>query len=109
MIDIAWRAELLNAAVAHHGNAVGQFKGLFLIVRDEDARQTHFIVKATQPAAQFLSYLCVKGAERFVEQQHFGLNRQRTGERNALALSAGELKRKTVRKAVKLDEVKEND
>ena len=47
-----------------------------------------FVVQAPQPAPQLLAYFGVERAERFVEQQHARLDRERARERNALALAA---------------------
>ncbi len=61
-----------------------------------------FVVQAAQPAAQFLPHLGVERPEGFIEQQHARLDRQRAGERDALALPAGELRRVTVGQPVEL-------
>ena len=50
-------------------------------------------MQAAQPLAQLGADLRVERAERLVEQQHPRLDRQRAGERHALALAAGELVR----------------
>ena len=57
------------------------------------------VVQAAQPAAQLLAHLGVERAERLVEQQHARLDGQRAGERDALALAAGELARDSGRRA----------
>jgi hypothetical protein len=49
------------------------------------------VVQLAQPLAQFLAHLGVERAERLVEQQHARLDRQRAGQRDALALAAGQL------------------
>ena len=51
------------------------------------------VVDLAQPAAQLAAHLRVERAERLVEQQHLRLDRQRAGQRDALALAAGELAR----------------
>jgi electron transfer flavoprotein alpha subunit len=60
-------------------------------VRDEERGDVDLVVQLAQPAPQFLAHLGVERAERLVEQQHLGLDRQRAGQRDALALAAGEL------------------
>ena len=49
------------------------------------------VVQAAQPRPQLRADLRVERAERLVEQQHPRLDRERAGERHALALAAGEL------------------
>ena len=61
-------------------------------------------MQLAQPAAQFLPHLRIERAERFVEQQNFRLHRERAGQRDALALAAGKLRRKSFRQRFKLDE-----
>ena len=48
----------------------------------------------SQPAAQIAAHLRVERAERFIQQQHTRLDRQRARQRHALALAAGKLRRK---------------
>ena len=55
------------------------------------ARHVHLLVQPPQPAAQLLPHLRVQRPERLVEQQHLRLDREGPGERDALALPAGEL------------------
>jgi hypothetical protein len=80
--------------VVHQHHAVGHFQRLFLVVGDEDRGDVQLVVQAAQPAAQLLAHLGVERAEGLVEQQHARLHRQRAGQRDALALAAGELGRK---------------
>jgi hypothetical protein len=60
--------------------------------------------RPAQPAAQLLAHARVERAERLVEQQHARLHRERTRERDALALAAGELIRHASREPIELDE-----
>jgi len=46
------------------------------------------VVKPTKPAPQVLADACIKGAEGLVEQQHPGLDRERTRKRHPLPLAA---------------------
>jgi len=93
VVDLVGRALLFDAALVHHHHAVGHFHRLFLVVGDEDAGHVHLVVQPAQPAPQLLAYLGVQRAEGFVEQQHLGLHRQRTRQRDALALAAAQLVR----------------
>ena len=54
-----------------------------------------------------LRTLRVERAERLVEQQHLGLDRQRAGERHALALAARELRRVAVGEAAQVHELEQ--
>ena len=85
------RIHLLDPSGAHHRDAVRHFHRLGLIVRDEDAGEPHPVMQIAQPDAQALSHLGIQRAERFVQQQQLGLDRQRARQRNALPLSAGYL------------------
>ena len=107
MVDLVRRADLLDSPVVHHGDAVGDFERFFLIVRDEDAGDVDVVVQLAQPAAQLLAHLGVERAERLVEQQHARLDGERAGQRDALALAAGELRRIAAGLVLQLDEVEQ--
>ena len=51
--------------------------------------------------------LGIEGAERLVEQQHFRLDGERPGQRDALPLAAGQLRRTTVGHEIELDELEQ--
>ena len=96
LVEVARRADLLDPAVVHHHDLLGDVHRLLLVVGDEDRRHVDLVVQAAQPDAQVLAHARVERAERLVEQQHLGLDRERPGERHALALAAGELRRVAV-------------
>ena len=75
------------------GQAVRHLHRLLLVVRDQHGRHVERVVQVAQPLAQLRAHLRVERAERLVEQQHLGLDRQRPGQRHALALAARELRR----------------
>ena len=89
------RAGLLDAGVVHDHDAVGHFESLFLVVRHEHAGDVDLLVQPPQPGPQALPHLGVEGAERLVQQQHLRLDGERPGQRHALPLPAGELRRVT--------------
>ena len=101
------RAGLLDAALAHHHDLVGDLERLFLIVRDEDRRHAHLVVKTPQPLPQLLAHLGVEGAEGLVEQQHLGLGGQGAGQGDALPLTAGQLRRQAVAQAFQSNQVQQ--
>jgi hypothetical protein len=104
MVNLVGAADLLDAAFVHHCNPVGNFQRLFLIVGDEHAGDVHFVVQLAQPAAQLQTDLRVQRAERFVEQQDAGFDRQSACQRDPLALASGELRRITARQILQLDQ-----
>ena len=75
VIDLARRADLLDAALVHHHHPVGHFERFFLVVGDEDRGHIDFGMQRAQPLAQFLAHFGVERAERLVEQQDAGLDR----------------------------------
>ena len=107
LVDFSGRADLLDLALVHQHHAVGHFERFFLVVRDEDAGDVQLVVQAPQPAAQLLAHLGVERAERLVQQQHLGLDRQRARQRDALPLSAGELMRIAVGEPVELHQLQQ--
>ena len=92
LVELARRALLLDPAVVQHDDLLGHLHRLLLVVRDEDRRHVHVVVEAAQPRAQLLADGRVERAERLVEQHHLRLDRERAGERHALALAARELR-----------------
>jgi hypothetical protein len=106
-VNLLGRAHLLHLAVIHQHHPVGHFEGFFLVVGHEDRGDVQFVMEAPQPAAQFLAHLGIEGAKRLVEEQHARLDGQRAGQRNTLALTAGELRRKAVGNPVELHELEQ--
>ena len=76
-------------------------------MRDEDAGDVQLVVQPPQPAAQLLAHLGVERAERLVQQQHLGFDRQRARQRDALPLAAGELVRVAVGQPVELHQLEQ--
>src|SRR6266404_3343476 len=107
MIDVFGRADLLDVSIVHHDDSVGELERLFLIVGDEDAGDFDLVVEAAEPAAKFLADLGVERAERLVEQQYFGFDRECASECDSLTLAAGKLRRIAVGKEVELHEFQE--
>ena len=65
------------------------------------------VMKRLQPPPQGLTYLCVKRAERLIEEKHVRLDGEGARERNPLALAAGKLIGIAVGKAIDLHEFEE--
>jgi hypothetical protein len=85
--------DLLDAAAVEHRDPVAHRQRLFLVVRDVDERDAHLALDPEEFELHFLAELEIECAERLVEQQHLGFVDDRPGERDALALTAGELGR----------------
>ena len=83
---------------------LGDVHRLLLVVGHEDGGDVDLVVQPAQPGAQLLAHLGVEGAEGLVEQQHARLDRQRAGQRHALALPARELRRVAVGQALEVHE-----
>ena len=107
VVDLAGRADLLDAALVHDDDAVGDFQRLLLVVGDEDRGDVDFLMQRAQPLPQFLAHLGIERAEGLVQQQDARLDGKRARERNALALAAGELVRIAVGKPVELHEIEQ--
>ena len=104
LVDLLGRIILLDVARVHHRNAVGDFERLFLIVGDENCRDLDRIMQFAQPAAQFPPHGGIERAEWLVQQQHLRLDGERAGERDALALAAGQLRGIALGEIAELDE-----
>ncbi len=98
---------LLDLPAIHDHDTSRELERLFLIVRDEEARQVNLLVEAAKPAPQLLTDLCVERAERFVEQQHARLHGEGPREGDALPLTARELRRISGAKVIELHELEE--
>src|SRR2546421_564533 len=91
------RTHLLDPALVHYRDAVGDFHRLFLVVGDEHSRGALLVVQPPEPLPELGADPGVKCSERFVEQQHSWIHGQRSRECHPLALPAGELMRKLLR------------
>src|ERR1041384_3530673 len=60
-------------------------------MRDEYRRQAEHLVELAQPRSEFLAPFRIQCAERFVQQEHARLDRQRARQRDALTLPARQL------------------
>ena len=107
LVQLARRPDLLDLAVAHHDDLLGDVHRLLLVVGDEDRRHVHLVVEAPQPDAQILAHPGVERAERLVEQQHLGLDGERPRQRHALALAARELVRVAAGVALEVHELQQ--
>ena len=107
LVEVVGAARLLDPALVHHHQLLGDVHRLLLVVGDEDRRHVHLVVEVAQPGAQVLADLGVERAEGLVEQQHLRLDRERPGQGHALALAAGELGGVAVGEPVELDQAQQ--
>ena len=75
----------------HHDDPVGDEDRLGDAVRDQQDRRRRAFPEPQQLQVEPLAAQRVEGAERLVEQQHLGLERERAGEGDPLARPAGQL------------------
>ena len=99
------RSDLLDDAVIHDGDAVADRVRLLLVVGDEDGRDAEPLLQVAQLAPHLHAQLGVEIRQGLVEEQHLGPDRHRAGDRDALLLAAGELRRPPVGESREADEV----
>ena len=105
LVDVFGEADLLDLALRHHRDAVAHHERLFLVVRDVDERDADLALDAHELELHLLAQLQVERAERLVEQQHRGLVHERASERDALLLTARQLRRSPVVVARQLHQI----
>ena len=91
LVDLGRRPDLREPAAVHHRDAVGDGHRLLLVVGDDDEGDAEPALQFHQLELRLLAQLLVERGQRLVEQQHARALGQRAGERDALALAAGEL------------------
>ena len=106
-VDLLRRAELLDAPLAHHGDAIGEHQRFFLVVRDEDRRQAEPSLQPLHFELHLLAQFAVERAERLVEQQQSRVEDDRARERDALLLAARKLARQPRTEIAEIDELQD--
>ena len=106
LVKLLGRTDLLNDAVVHHGDAVADRVGFFLVMGDEDRGQSEPLLQFAQLAADLDPQLGIEIGKGLVEQQQFRLDRDGARERDALLLSAGKLRRAALAEPGQSDEFK---
>ena len=92
-VDLERRGRLPDAAVAHDHDHIGHGHGLALVVGDDDGGDAEPLLQLPQLHLHRLAQLGVQCRQRLVEQEQLRRQRQRAGDRDALALAARELAR----------------
>ena len=90
-VQLGGGGELLELALAHHPDPVGDGERLLLVVRDEQCRRADIELYAADLVAQRRAHLGVEGRQRLVQQQHPRLDRECPSQRDTLLLAAGQL------------------
>ena len=91
VVDLGGGTHLLELALVHDHDPVGEAHGLLLVVGDEDDRDAQVALDLLQLLAHLLADLGVQGGEGLVEKQQGGLQEQGAGNGDTLLLAAGEL------------------
>ena len=106
-VDLDRRAGLADLALAHDDDEVGHGHRLALVVGDDDGGDAEPLLQLAELDLHRLAQLGVERRQRLVEEEQPRRQRQRPGDRDALALAAGELCDRTVGEAGQMDEVEE--
>ena len=88
VIDLLGRADLRDAALIHHHDAVRHGHGFLAIMRHMQHRETKPALQRLDLAAQLKADLGVEIGQWLVEQQQPRLDRERAAKRDALTLAA---------------------
>src|SRR5579871_5622080 len=106
VVELARRADLLDAAVAHDGDPVREDQRLALIMRHIDRGAAMLVVQPAELQLHGLPQLAIERAERFVHQQNIGLDDEGARERDPLLLASGELADGARRESIQLQQGK---
>ena len=87
------RALFHDPAMLHHGDVVADLRRDAKIVGDEQQRDAEPGLDFVEQFEHLRLHRDVERRDRFVRDQHVGVERQRARDRDALALAAGELMR----------------
>src|SRR5881409_1381249 len=87
-VDLDRAPDLLDPAVPHHRDAVGDRERLLLVVGDVDRRDPEVLLDLADLAAKSKTDLRVERRQRLIEQEDFRPAGERPRERDALLLAA---------------------
>src|ERR1700735_4235877 len=101
-IGLAWFVEALRGrtlfddpALLHHGDVIADLRGDAQIVGDEQDRNPKPRLNLVEQLQHLRLNRDVEGGNGLIRHHHVGIERERPRNRDALALSAGVLGRKT--------------
>ena len=89
--DVLRGADLDDASVAHHRDAVTEEHRLIEVVGDEDDGLLQFPLQLDELFLHLATDQRVESGEGFVHEEDVGLGRKRAGQADALLHAAGEL------------------
>ncbi|EGE58067.1 hypothetical protein RHECNPAF_35000121 [Rhizobium etli CNPAF512] len=104
VVDFLRRAQLLDTAVAHDGDAACQRHRLDLVMGDINHCGLEHLMQPLDLGAHLHAQLGVEIGERLVEEEDLRLAHQRAADRDALALAARELARLAIEEVFDLQE-----
>ena len=107
VVDLGRRADLLDPALAHHDDPIGQRERLLLVVGDVDRRDAELALDRADLLAQRDADLRVERRQRLVEQQDLRLDRQGPRQRDPLLLPARQLVRVAVALVRQVDQLEQ--
>jgi len=96
VVQVVRRADLLDDAVVHDHNPVGQRHGLDLVVGNVDRRHWHFLVHPLDLSAHLHAQLRVEVRQRLVEEEDLRVAHDGAAHGDALPLAPGQLLRLAV-------------
>ena len=91
LVDLLWRAALLDQAALHHRDPVGHRERLLLVMCHVQERDSDLALNALQLPLHLLSQFQVERAERLVQEQRLRAVHERPRQRHALLLAARQL------------------
>ena len=103
LVDVAWRADLLDAALVHHRDLMRQRERLALVMRHIHGGDAELPLQTLQLEAHQLAQLRVEVRQRLIEQQQLGFHHQCPRQREPLLLAARQLGRLAIAQMVELD------
>ena len=107
VVDLEGRADLLDPALAHDHDPVGQLEGLLLVVGHVHGGDAQLALDLADLVAQGDADLGVERGQRLVEQEHGRLDGQGPGQGHALLLAAGQLVRVAGAAVLEVDELEQ--
>ncbi len=93
IVDFLWRAELLQHAVVHDGDAVRHRQCLELIMGHIDHGRAQLALHDLELAPHVGTQLGIEMRDRLIEQEQLGLAHDRPPDGGPLFLAAGEFTR----------------
>ena len=105
LVDVGGTAHLLHLAAVEDSYSVAHGERFFLVMRDEDKRNSHLLLDVLQLPLHFLSQLEIQCAQGFIQKKHTRLIDQGPRQRDSLALAPGKLGWLAVPKSSQLDKV----